>query len=311
MPIRNLRVVFLGVSHPYSRTPLRALDHQTNIVGIIESAPMGYKPPPPNTPVPKTVMQRYALRRKIPWFFLKSKGERPVAFLQSVRPDILCIAGLSQLIRKNEFEIAPLGAINFHPSLLPNFRGPRPFLWQAHQADLAGGVTIHQVDEGIDTGDILVQKSFPIRAGATHFQIRRRCLQLGSSAMLEALRLITSNQAKPRPQRHLPCPLYARHVNRGEAIIDWQTWPIQRVWHFLRGIQEETTWLRPPPEIKGWWAIGQIERTGSTEPPGAIAVDPQGHYVAHHEGKIRLNLSKPPNRIMRLAYRIDRRLAWW
>ncbi len=183
---------------------------------------MRYKPPPAGVFVPESRLNGFARRRGIPHFFLNRIHDRPTEFLHALRPDILCIAGLSRILRRGDFDIAPLGAINFHPSLLPKYRGPRPFLWQAHQMDLDGGVTIHQVDDGIDTGDILVQKSFAIRPGEPHFSIRSRALKLGSAAMLEALELLSAGRATPRPQRHLPCPLYARHVDRDEPIIDWR-----------------------------------------------------------------------------------------
>src|SRR5262245_52152239 len=149
--MRDLRVVFLGMNSLFTLVPLRAVERRCRLVGIVEAAP---------TDAPVSHLEHFARRRRLPHFTLKRGGPRATEFLHALHPDIMCVASFSQLLRPEEFQIPPLGTINLHPSALPKYRGPNPYFWQHHEMDLDGAVTIHLVDEGIDTGDILLQDHF-------------------------------------------------------------------------------------------------------------------------------------------------------
>ena len=224
------------------------------------------------------------------------------------------MASFSQLLYPEEFQIPPLGTINLHPSALPKYRGPNPYFWQLHEMDLDGAVTIHLVDEGIDTGDILLQDHFPIPLGATLRDVSQHSLRIGAASMVRAVELLAGGLATPRPQRHLPCPLYARFVEAPQHLMQWDAWPIERVWHVLRGTHDEWPFL-PLPDSAGRWAIGPMRRDVPAEAPGTVSRDDDGYYVAHAQGKIRLDLISPPSRPMALLRRHARRtrqaIRWW
>jgi methionyl-tRNA formyltransferase len=217
------------------------------------------------------------------------------------------------MLRREEFEIPTLGAINLHPSLLPRYRGPNPYFWQSHQMDLDGGVTIHQIDEGVDMGDILLQRRFPIRPGASFLEVFQTSLRAGSEAMIRALELLAAGESRAVSQKHLPCPLYARLVKPGEQLVDWDTWPIERVWHFLRGTQYDHPCLAAEAGFR--WCVGAIEPARGPAAVGSIGRDGDGHYLAHGEGKIRLRLHRQPNLVDRLlrppARRLRGAIEWW
>src|SRR5262245_1906332 len=202
--MRDLRVVFLGMNSLFTLAPLRAVERRGRLVGIVEAASTRGD----DTQSPH--LERFARRRRLPHFVLKRGGPRATQFIQALRPDVMCMASFSQILHPEEFRIPPLGTINLHPSALPKYRGPNPYFWQHHEMDLDGAVTIHVVDEGIDTGDILLQDHFPIRLGATHRDVSLHSLRIGTVSMIRALDLLAGGLAPRQAQRHLPCPLYAR-----------------------------------------------------------------------------------------------------
>lgn len=293
----------IGQEGSYSLLPLEAIHRTHRVVGVVESSPRGYEPdPPPSTMrgrlfslVPRDRPGRGALRRRaerwgVPYFLLtKATASGLIPFLKARAPDLICVASMSQLLGPEALRVPRWGALNLHPSLLPKYRGPVPWFWHYHQMEKEMGVTVHRIDEGVDTGNILRQASFPIPLGMTSTQMRLSAGRLGARLMLEAIE-DASRGEEGRAQRHLPCPLYARRVDPREPLIDWD-WPLERVWHVLRGAGE---WLRPIPSLEGWrrdlpWRVLGFSREASAETPGSLARDRSGYFLSHREGKIRLS----------------------
>src|SRR5262245_15954105 len=305
--MRDLRVVFLGMNSLFTLVPLRRVDRRCRLVGIVEAAPSR------GEAAESRHLDRFARRRGLPHFVLQRGGPRATQFIQALRPDVMCMASFSQILRPEEFQIPPLGTINLHPSALPKYRGPNPYFWQHHEMDLDGAVTIHLVDEGIDTGDILLQDHFPIRLGTTYRDVSLRSLRIGAATMIRAVELLAGGRAKPQPQRHLPCPVYARFVEAPHHLVQWEAWPIERVWHFLRGTHDKWPFL-PVPDAAGRWAIGSMQRDAAAQAPGTVSRDENGYYVAHPQGKIRLKLISPSSRTTSLllhhARRVRQAIRW-
>src|SRR5262245_17570380 len=305
--MRDLRVVFLGMNSLFTLVPLRAVERRCRLVGVVEAASSRGKE------AESRHLDRLARRRGLTNFVLKGGGPRATQFIEALRPDVMCMASFSQILRPEEFQIPPLGTINLHHSALPKYRGPNPYFWQHHEMDLDGAVTVHFVDEGIDTGDILLQDHFLIRLGATYRDVSLRSLRIGTASMIRALGLLAGDRATRRPQRHLPCPLYARFVESPEDLVQWDAWPLERVWHFLRGTHDKWPFL-PLPDSVGRWGIGPMRRDVPAQAPGTVSRDDDGYYVAHAEGKIRLDLVSPSSRTMtmlrRHAQRVRQAIRW-
>ena len=202
------------------------------------------------------------------------------------------IYSMPRLLREEIFSLPPLGTINLHPSLLPRYRGPNPYFWMYHDMTSEGGVTVHFVDAGEDTGDVIFQASFPIPAGRPARDHGRTLDGSGSEAARRGARCALARRLSETPQpREVPYPR-ARRIEPGEQreLIDWKAWPIERVWHVLRGSE---SWLRAFDGPPGWrrafrWTTGSYERGPVAGEPASIGRDRQGFYVVHPEGKIRL-----------------------
>lgn len=297
----QVKVVFIGKSHAFSLIPLKAIMDSHRVVGIVESGPrvVGKQPKTRFAVLVarwKTVLRHHdsplekiAKQIHVPHMYLFRENRDSLnIFVKRAAPDIICIASLSQLLKKEIFETPRHGALNLHPSMLPKYRGAFPWFWQYHAFEKEIGVTVHVIDEGEDTGPIVKQEAFTLELGTDVVEAMEIAASIGAKLMVEALNEIAAGTADYRPQSPGGYPR-ARVVKRDEQLLDWG-WPIERVWHFMRGTYPWLDFVQYPPEIAGKCKIGGFERCAHGMAPGKVCQDEIGHYVSHGEGKIRLNV---------------------
>ena len=119
------------------------------------------------------------------------------AALAALKPDVLVVAAYGRILGKDLLTLAPHGAINVHGSLLPRYRGAAPIQWAVANGEPETGVTIMQMDEGLDSGDMLLQRALPIGPADTAEALSPRLAALGGEALVEALALLTGGEARP------------------------------------------------------------------------------------------------------------------
>src|SRR5512142_2020896 len=118
---------------------------------------------------------------------VKVRDGRLAAELAALRPDVLVVAAYGRILGPDLLRLAPLGSVNVHGSLLPRWRGAAPIQWAVASGDRETGVTIMQMDEGLDTGDVLLQRAMPIDPGDTAETVSERLADVGGAALVEAL----------------------------------------------------------------------------------------------------------------------------
>lgn len=122
--------------------------------------------------------------------------------LKILNPDIICICHFEKIIKNNILKIPKYGCINLHPSILPHYRGLAPQHWPIINGDKETGITVHFVNEGIDTGDIIIQRKIKIRDDEYVSDLQKRMLDIYSTIMVEAINQIRGNK-KNKKQNHL------------------------------------------------------------------------------------------------------------
>ncbi len=151
--------------------------------------------------------------------------ERPsepdfLAQLKELAPDLSIVAAYGHILPQALLDVPARGSVNVHASLLPALRGAAPI----QRAILAGltetGITIMQMDAGMDTGPILHQVATPIAADETGGELTERLAELGAEALIEALTMMDEGQLEPRPQDHAQATL-APKLKREEERLDW------------------------------------------------------------------------------------------
>lgn len=147
-------------------------------------------------------------------------GDVFIRGLEHLRPDIGVVVAYGHILRPEVLAIPPGGMINVHASLLPRYRGPAPIQWAILNGDETTGVSIMQVEEGLDTGAVLHRIETEIAADETGGELAERLAELGAAALVEALTLIASGASQPEPQDNTRAT-YAPKIDHGITRLAW------------------------------------------------------------------------------------------
>jgi len=124
------------------------------------------------------------------------------AAIDGMQPDVVVVAAFGQILRAPLLSRFPGRVINVHPSLLPRYRGPNPYYWVLQNGERETGVTVHFMDEGIDTGDILLQETIPVHSNDTERSLQRRSATAAASLLARAIGLLRDGTAPRQAQDH-------------------------------------------------------------------------------------------------------------
>jgi len=230
----KLKVVFIGMSSDYSLRHLEALEEKVNVAAVICAAPRGYQGREDRFSN-RNVLYKNAKGKGIPFYFAKKiSSERIEAAIQETDCDLICIASCSQLIKKNIIDIPRLGVINAHAAKLPYYKGPNPDYWIFYYEEKEGAVTIHYIDEGEDSGDIIHQEVFPIPFGMTRKEYRAEILHRSPKLMQKSVLELQNGTAKRTKQQEIKT-FRARNLKPEDEKIDFGQWEAAHAYHFLRG----------------------------------------------------------------------------
>lgn len=167
-------------------------------------------------------VKQLALQHDLPIYQpLNFRAEPERQELASLRPDIMIVVAYGLILPQAILDIPRLGCLNVHASLLPRWRGAAPIQRAIEAGDTETGVTIMQMDAGLDTGAMLVKRATPISADDTSATLHDRLATLGADALLEALQQAVTGSLQPELQDETQAN-YARKLNKDEGRLDWQ-----------------------------------------------------------------------------------------
>jgi len=226
------RIIFMGTPD-FSVPTLRALhENQYDVLAVVTQPdrPKGRGRrlvPPPVKEVASTlgysVLQPLGIKE--PWFIEK---------IIALDPDLFVVVAYGRILPGSFLSIPHLGAINIHPSLLPKYRGPAPIQWAIINGEQETGVTTMWMDEGMDTGDILLSSKVPIGPDDTSGSLHRRLAEIGAQLLIETLTKIKSADFVGKPQDKSGAT-YAPLLKKKDGRIDW-TRDARSVDAFIRGM---------------------------------------------------------------------------
>ena len=216
--MQSLRIVFAGTPE-FAVPSLRALLNSPHRILCVYTQPdrpagRGRKLTP--SPI-KDLALAQGIEVRQP---LSLKGEAEVAALAALQPDLMVVVAYGLLLPRGILEVPRLGCINVHASLLPRWRGAAPIQRAIEAGDRETGVTIMQMEAGLDTGPMYLAKAIPIGAEDTGGLLHDRLAELGASALQDALPGIAEGTLRPRPQDDA-LATYASKLSKDEALIDW------------------------------------------------------------------------------------------
>jgi len=284
-----LKIIFAGTPDFAARhlDALLASEHQ--VVGVFTQpdrpAGRGNK----LTPSPVKVL---AQAHDIPVFQPKSlKPEENQHLVDDLQADIMVVVAYGLILPKAVLTMPRLGCINVHGSLLPRWRGAAPIQRSLWAGDTETGVTIMQMDVGLDTGDMLHKLSCPITVEDTSASLYEKLAQLGPQGMLLTLDLLASGNARPEVQDEALVS-YAEKLSKEEARLDWSLSAAQ----LERCIRAFNPWpmsyfMIEEQPIKVWQAT--VLPHQNKQPGEIVHADKQGIQIATADGVLNLVSLQP------------------
>jgi methionyl-tRNA formyltransferase len=244
-----VRIVFCGMTGIFSRLVLEELLRTgVEVVAVVlpalreragqpplllrqPAAPRGVALPMFANAAPRTILD-IAAERSIP--ALELSGADATDTLAALDFDAVCVACFSRKLPASLLRLPQLGCLNVHPSLLPAHRGPDPLFWVFHAGDEVGGVTIHLMDEGFDSGPIVLSETLPLADDATEANLERACATRGGILLAEALAALNTGAIQPQPQNASRASYQSWPTDNDFAITP--TWSARRAYRFLSGV---------------------------------------------------------------------------
>ncbi len=215
----NMRIAFMGTAElavPCLEAVAKMPGHEVVAVVTQPDRPKGrdLKPSPP--PV-KVAAERLGFPVQQP---LKIREPAAIDSVRAMRPDLVIIVAYGQILPKSVLEIPRFGCVNVHTSLLPRWRGAAPIQHAILHGDRETGVTTMYIDEHMDTGDIILQRSEPIRADDTSATLHDRLAKLGAELLVETVAQVAEGKA-PRAKQDEISATYAKKIAKEDGRVDW------------------------------------------------------------------------------------------
>jgi methionyl-tRNA formyltransferase len=302
----TLRVVFAGTPE-FAAAALAAIDAAGFPVALVLTQPD--RPTGRGMKLAAGPVKQYALAHGLPVAqppSLRRAGKYPgeaakaLALLRATPHDVMVVAAYGLLLPQEVLDIPPRGCINIHASLLPRWRGAAPIHRAIEAGDTQTGITLMQMDAGLDTGAMLAVERVPVSPQDTTATLHDRLAALGARMIVEELGRIATGRGSPPVAQPEAGACYAPKVAKDEAILDWRRDAAalaRRVRAFDPFPGAVATLDGTPLKI---WAAAPAE--GHGEPGEVLAVTPAGVTVACGEGALLLTqLQKPGGK--RLAVR--------
>jgi len=213
-----LRIIFAGTPDFAARHLQALIQSEHQIVGVYSQPD---RPAGRGKKLKASEVKALALEHNLPVFQPESlKSDDALAELKSLNADIMIVVAYGLILPKAILEAPRLGCLNVHGSILPRWRGAAPIQRAIWAGDEQTGVTIMQMDEGLDTGDMLHISRCAINADETSASLYTKLAELGPDALIETVNKLAKGDLKAEPQND-ELANYAKKLSKDEANIDW------------------------------------------------------------------------------------------
>ncbi len=286
----NLRVVFMG-SPEFAVPTLRALYEHFRVAGVLTQADKPRGRGLKNVP---TAVKAAAVELGLPVESPERLSDPgAMNLLREWNPDVIVVAAYGKILPNLILNLPRLGCVNLHASLLPRHRGASPITAAILAGDSVTGVCTILMDEGMDTGPILLTREIPLQDDDTTGTLHDRLLEPGAMLVVETLEKMENHEIHATPQDHAMAT-YTKPLNKSEGKVDWH----REAQYLARHVRAMTPWpgaffSLSGETVKLWQASAE---QGNGAPGRIAAVRPDGILVGTGQGLLLLRRVQAPSK---------------
>lgn len=290
-----MKVIFMGTPD-FSVGTLEALIEAGHEVALVVTQPD--KPKGRGGKMQYTPVKEVAVAHNIPVYQPKRIREPEcIEELRKYNADIMVVIAFGQILSKEILEMTPYGCVNVHASLLPSYRGAAPIQWAVINGEKVSGVTTMQMNEGLDTGDMLLKVEIPLDEKETGGSLHDKLAEAGARLCVETLDALKAGTVTPEKQGDSPTA-YAKMLDKHMGKIDWKM-SAKEIERLIRGLNPwpsaYTRWNENDKGMKIWEAEvaeGQTDKAAGT----VVEVAKDGFFVQTGDGLLKITALQIPGK---------------
>lgn len=272
-----MKIVFMGTPDIAVGCLQKIIDEKHEILGVVTQPD---KPVGRGKKMGMPPVKELALKYDIPVYQpIKARDEEFVQVLRGLNPDLIVVVAFGQILPKSILDIPKLGCVNVHVSLLPKYRGAAPINWVIINGEEKTGVTTMYMDEGLDTGDMILTSEFALDDEITAGELHDIMKEEGALLLKQTIDLIAKGEAPRIPQNHEEFT-YAPMMNKTLGQIDFSK-SAKEIHNLVRGINP---WPSAYTTYKGQtmkvWKTKVLNETSDKHPGTILKVDKEGIRVS-------------------------------
>ena len=290
-----MKVIFMGTPD-FSVGTLEALIEAGHEVALVVTQPD--KPKGRGGKMQYTPVKEVAVAHNILVYQPKRIREPEcIEELRKYNADIMVVIAFGQILPKEILEMTPYGCVNVHASLLPSYRGAAPIQWAVINGEKVSGVTTMQMNEGLDTGDMLLKVEIPLDEKETGGSLHVKLAEAGARLCVETLDALKAGTVTPEKQGDSPTA-YAKMLDKHMGKIDWKM-SAKEIERQIRGLNPwpsaYTRWNENDKGMKIWEAEvaeGQTDKAAGT----VVEVAKDGFFVQTGDGLLKITALQIPGK---------------
>ena len=280
-----MKVIFMGTPD-FSVGTLEALAEAGHEVVLAVTQPD--KPKGRGGKMQYTPVKEAALARDIPVYQPKKIREPEcIEELKKYNADIMVVIAFGQILPKEILQMTPYGCINVHASLLPKYRGAAPIQWAVIDGEKVSGVTTMQMNEGLDTGDMILKTEIPLDPKETGGSLHDKLAEAGAKLCVETLKCLEDKTATWEPQGE-STTAYAKMLDKNLGNINWND-PAVQIERLIRGLNPwPSAYTHWNDKVIKLWQADVVEDNTDQEAGTIVKVEKDSFYVQTGEGLLKI-----------------------
>ena len=280
-----MKIIFMGTPD-FSVGTLEALVKAGHEVILVVTQPVN--PKGRGKAVSFSPLKEVALAHGIPVFQPRRIREpEAISELRKYEADVMVVVAFGQILPKEVLDMTRYGCVNVHASLLPKYRGAAPIQWAVIHGEAVSGVTTMQMDEGLDTGDMIMKMEVALDAKETGGSLHDKLAATGAALCVETLDKIENGTAEFIKQGESPTA-YARTLDKKIGNIDWNR-PAVEIERLIRGLNPwPSAYTMWDGKMMKLWEAEVVEVDAGLDPGTIVRVDKTAFYVQTGKGQLKI-----------------------